>query len=124
MGIDYYSCKLCGEAFPEVIHYGHCGNCEETLCGDCYDEMREKYGELGEDHEKASWYGEEAPNRCDECNKPTLDIKKLETLLYFLIKDAAKYSFTEFLEEIGLTDNDYQEMKKYLEETYGIKMYL
>jgi hypothetical protein len=102
MGIDYYSCVVCGEAFPDVIDYGHCGKCEETLCGDCRDEMGEKYGVLGEEHEKASWYGAEAPNCCDECNKPTMDNKKFETLMYFLIKDSAKYSFSEFLEEIGL----------------------
>jgi hypothetical protein len=124
MGIDYYSCVVCGEAFPDVIDYGHCGKCEETLCGDCRDKMGEKYGVIGEEHEKASWYGEDAPNCCDECNKPTIDNKKFETLMYFLIKDVAKYNFYEFLEEIGLTDDDYEHIKNYLSETYGIKMYL
>lgn len=68
MGIDYYSCEICDKSFPDVVHYGHCGKCEEVLCGSCYDKMREKYGELGEEHERASWYGEESPNCCDSCN--------------------------------------------------------
>jgi hypothetical protein len=78
MGIDYYSCVVCGEAFPDVIDYGHCGNCEETLCADCRDEMGEKYGVLGEEHEKADWYGEEAPNRCDACENHKTDKVKRE----------------------------------------------
>jgi hypothetical protein len=124
MGIDYYSCEVCGEAFPDVIDYGHCGGCEEVLCGNCREEMGEKYGVLGEDHEKASWYGENAPNSCDSCNKPKLDNKKFETLMYFLIKDAVKYGFSDFLEEINLTDDDYNQIKNYLQSTYNIKMYL
>lgn len=73
MGIDYYNCEICDEIFPDVNHYGHCGNCEATLCGDCYDAMREKNGELGEAHEKASWYGEESPNCCDKCTGEHID---------------------------------------------------
>ncbi|WHY75723.1 hypothetical protein QNH20_16525 [Neobacillus sp. WH10] len=53
-----------------------------------------------------------------------MDNKKFEKLMYFLIKDAAKYSFVEFLDESGLTEEDFEEIKKYLQETYGIKMYL
>lgn len=53
-----------------------------------------------------------------------MNLKKFETLLYFLIKDAAKYDFNEFLEEHGITEDDYREIKYHLQETYGIKMYL
>ncbi|WEG18647.1 DUF1653 domain-containing protein [Alkalihalophilus pseudofirmus] len=70
MGIDYYSCEVCGDSFPDVIDYGYCSNCEEVLCGDCRDAMGQKYGVLGEDHEKADDFGEEAPEHCDSCYKP------------------------------------------------------
>ena len=76
MGVDYYNCEICDEIFADVGHYGHCGKCEATLCGHCYDEMREKNGELGEEHERASWYGEEAPNCCDKCDGTKIDTTK------------------------------------------------
>lgn len=76
MGIDYYSCEICSEAFPDVVHYGHCGKCAATLCGHCFDRMREENGELGEEHEKANYYGEHAPNSCDSCNGTVIDTTK------------------------------------------------
>ncbi|WP_206426388.1 hypothetical protein M1D49_07885 [Bacillus sp. PK3-056] len=54
-------------------YYGHCGGCEATLCGSCYDNMRKEYGELGEEHERADWFGEEAPNCCDICSGKVID---------------------------------------------------
>lgn len=53
-----------------------------------------------------------------------LDNEKFQTFMYFLIKDAAKYDFTEFLEESGLTKKDYDEIKTELESRYDIKLYL
>jgi len=53
-----------------------------------------------------------------------MDNDKFQTFMYFLIKDAAKYSFAEFLEEAGLTEKDYDEIKTELESRYGIKLYL
>ncbi|MCG7345361.1 hypothetical protein MHZ92_14575 [Sporosarcina sp. ACRSL] len=73
MGVDYYNCEICDEIFNDHGHYGNCGNCESMLCGDCYDSMRAKNGELGEDHEKASWYGEYSPNYCDKCDGTVID---------------------------------------------------
>lgn len=49
---------------------------------------------------------------------------KFNTLMYALIKEAAKSSFVEFLEVWELTEEDYNEIKTHLEETYGIKMYV
>lgn len=102
MGIDYYSCEICGTAFPDVINYGHCGKCESTLCGDCFDEMREKNGELGENHEKASWYGEEAPNCCDLCDGSKLD---LDSFIEFLV-DKLNKSRQELEEEFTTLQED------------------
>ena len=38
--------------------------------------------------------------------------KKADNLFYFLTKDAARDSFTEYLENCGLTDAEYQQIKK------------
>ena len=73
MGVDYYNCEICGEIFADVCHYGHCGNCEATLCGHCFDRMREENGELGRGHERADWFGEYAPNCCDKCDGTVID---------------------------------------------------
>jgi len=73
MGIDYYNCDICGDIFNDCGHYGYCGNCEATLCGHCYDAMSEKNGELGEGHENADDYGEDAPNCCDVCDGTHID---------------------------------------------------
>lgn len=53
-----------------------------------------------------------------------MNAKKFETLMYALLKDASKYGFLEFLEEAGLTEADYDRIKKELETTYNIKLYL
>lgn len=43
MGIDYYTCQSCNEAFPDCIEYFVCETCETMFCsGSCggrkYDE--------------------------------------------------------------------------------------
>lgn len=53
-----------------------------------------------------------------------MDNKKFETFMYALLKTAARESFVDFLDDWGLTEEDYQEIKKHLTETYGIKTYL
>lgn len=68
MGIDYYNCEVCDEIFADCGPCGFCGKCEAYLCGHCLDEMRERNGEIGEDHENADDYGEDAPNGCDKCD--------------------------------------------------------
>ncbi|PEA25850.1 hypothetical protein CN984_12035 [Bacillus cereus] len=84
MGVDYYNCEVCNEIFSDAGHYGHCGGCEENLCGSCYDEMRKKYGEIGENHEKASFFGEEVPNCCDACNGIDEEKKKIDDIKAFV----------------------------------------
>jgi hypothetical protein len=77
MGVDFYNCSVCNEIFSDAGYYGYCINCEGMLCGHCHDKMAEKHGYIGDDHEKASWYGEEAVNHCDTCDKPqTEEIKQ------------------------------------------------
>ena len=53
-----------------------------------------------------------------------MDIKKFDQLMYFLLKDATSESFVDYLECAGLTEEDYKEIKKHIEETYGIKLYV
>ena len=47
--------------------------------------------------------------------------KKLELLMYFFQKEAARMSLTEFLENINITMEEYQEIKESLASKYGIK---
>lgn len=35
MGIDYYTCESCGEAFPDCNTHARCDNCESAYCGQC-----------------------------------------------------------------------------------------
>ena len=38
-------------------------------------------------------------------------IEKMNSLMYFLVKGAARDSFAEFLEELGIDDDDYAAIK-------------
>ena len=67
MGVDWYPCCICDETFPDCGSYTHCINCEDMICGRCYEEQKEKYGIIGKDHEKIDYYGEDALNKCDSC---------------------------------------------------------
>lgn len=73
MGVDYYNCEMCEEIFSDAGYWGTCGNCESMMCGHCHDEMRTKNGVLGEEHENADDFGEDAPNCCDKCDGSKLD---------------------------------------------------
>lgn len=51
MGIDYLSCKYCGDAFPDVIDYISC-SCGESWCSEeCAEEdgFERKHCKLGKD---------------------------------------------------------------------------
>ena len=42
--------------------------------------------------------------------------EKMNTLMYYLVKCAALNSFTDFLDNIGVSMEEYQEFKKELEK--------
>jgi hypothetical protein len=94
MGVDYRVCPMCGEAFADCGHNGFC-ICDSWLCGSCYDDMVEKHGEIGEEHEKASWFGESAVPKCDLCDG---SIVHDEDLLEFALKQLGK-TYAELKEE-------------------------
>jgi len=39
-------------------------------------------------------------------------VRKMNTLMYFLIKNAARDSYQEFLDGLEISDEDYAEIKK------------
>ena len=43
--------------------------------------------------------------------------------MYFLTKDVAKYSFSEFLEECDISEEEYGEIKKHCPHTISNFMY-
>ena len=49
---------------------------------------------------------------------------KMNSLMYFLVRGAARYSFSEFLEEVGISDDEYKEIKKEWEKIGITKTYL
>jgi hypothetical protein len=50
--------------------------------------------------------------------------KKMQTLMYGLTKHAAMNSYHDFLEYWGISEDDYEEIKKIWEEKLGIKPYV
>ena len=48
-------------------------------------------------------------------------IEKADKLMYALIKEAARHSFVEFLEEWDLSEDDYEDIKSYITEKTGIE---
>lgn len=53
-----------------------------------------------------------------------MDKEKFSKLMYGLTKMAARDSFIDFLEFWGITENEYDEIRDYLKETYGTKTYV
>jgi hypothetical protein len=53
-----------------------------------------------------------------------MENKKFEDLMYGLLKNASRISFVDFLKTWGISEQEYAEIKKHLETTYNIKLYL
>ena len=53
-----------------------------------------------------------------------INTEKFNTLMYHLTKHATKFDFTEFLEDINITEEEYNTIKKYLKVKYGIETYV
>ncbi len=50
--------------------------------------------------------------------------KKMNALMYALTKNAARNSYSEFLDGCGIDDNDYKEIKTIWKEKLGVKPYV
>jgi hypothetical protein len=48
-------------------------------------------------------------------------MKKANNMFYYLTKTAARDSFTDFLEEVGLTSDEWQEIKSEITSKTGIE---
>ena len=74
MGVDFYTCDVCGDNYPDCGPCGICTDCGANLCGNCTDEACEKHG--------ISADGESYPKKCQLCSG---DVVTDETLVrYFL----------------------------------------
>lgn len=50
--------------------------------------------------------------------------KKMQRLMYYLTKNAAMQSYSEFLEELDISEEDYQEIKEIWWDKLGVKPYV
>lgn len=50
--------------------------------------------------------------------------KKMQTIMYALTKNAARNSYLEFLDDWGISEEDYDEITKVWEEKLGVKPYV
>jgi len=46
------------------------------------------------------------------------------TLMYALTKKAASDSFMDFLESLGIPEEEYHKIRDYLKEQYGVRTYV
>jgi hypothetical protein len=49
---------------------------------------------------------------------------KMQKLMYALTKNAARWSYAEFLEDLGISDEDYAAIKSEWLEKIGVKPYV
>jgi hypothetical protein len=84
LGIDYYSCDVCGKAFPDVCSYSVCEDCGSHLCGSCRDEYGVGHSlACSETIEKIDWEFKDEYDLCPFCSD---DIITDEALLAFAIE--------------------------------------
>jgi len=46
------------------------------------------------------------------------------TWMYYLVKNAARESCNDFLEYIGISSDEYLEIREYVEKTLNVKLYV
>jgi hypothetical protein len=44
--------------------------------------------------------------------------------MYYLTKEASRNSFKRFLENLDISEKEYEEIKEHLKENYGVKTYV
>ena len=48
--------------------------------------------------------------------------KQLDVFMYFLIKEAQRSSFVEWVEDRSITEEEYQEIEEWFEKTVNIRL--
>jgi hypothetical protein len=47
---------------------------------------------------------------------------KLDTFMYALMKEARRYSFIDFIENWDISEEEYEEIKKWFKEEHEVKL--
>jgi hypothetical protein len=47
---------------------------------------------------------------------------KLDTFMYALMKEARRYSFKEFIEHWGISEEEYEEIKDWFKQEFDVKL--
>ena len=81
MGVDFYTCAVCQDNFPDCGEYMRCGNCEEVFCGQECGKPRCSADECEYDH------GHGDVDGCDDCSCVLCRKEKVtdSTLLAFML---------------------------------------
>jgi|TARA_Y100000310_G_scaffold127848_3_gene126993 hypothetical protein len=69
MGVDWLTCGICSENFPDCEEYYNCAKCENKVCKNCYDDQLSTYSKVEEDSDGANYFGEDALSECGSCTK-------------------------------------------------------
>lgn len=56
-------------------------------------------------------------------SEPTIE-EKMQTIMYALTKNAARVSYMDFLENCGISDDDYEKITQIWKEKLGITPYV
>lgn len=78
---------------------------------------------------RTSWKGRDWTERFEVIElvpkvDPPIDKAKFSCLMYALTKDAARSSFVEYIADLGISEDEYHAISKYLHETYEVKTYV
>lgn len=99
MSVDWITCSICGNNFPDCGPHGRCSGCGSALCEECHKEQFDKYGGPEEGSWGADNYGTWSAAKCDKCSGE---------IIYN--DDIAVY----LLEKLGITrDQVVEEIKQY-----------
>lgn len=91
MGVDWLTCGICEDTFPDCGECYNCAGCEDDICTRCHDLQTDKYETVDEDSEEAEDWGESALKECDSCTKSIIrddDIVSFLLHKYNLDKDS------------------------------------
>ena len=104
MGIDFYTCELCGDTFPDCGEYGTCAKCENDICINCYNEQNIKYGTVDKDSKEAKYFGDKALKECNSCSEKIVHDSDIFEYLLKITKMTKDEIVKAVKKEKGITD--------------------